>query len=137
DGPERSSLEEKARSRGLSNVMFYGAQPKSAMVDYVNASDVGVAVLQANPTFLTVYPNKVFDYMACARPVLLAIDGVARRVVCDEARAGIFAEPENGASVAAAMRRLADDSALRRELGRRGHDWVHANATRSALADRY
>ena len=107
------------------------------MPDFVNACDVGAAVLQNNPTFKTVYPNKVFDYMACERPTLLAIDGVTRRLVCDEAQAGVFAEPENAASIAAAIRALADDPAGRAEMGRRGRQWVLANATRESLAKRY
>ena len=103
----------------------------------VNACDVGMAVLQDNPTFRTVYPNKVFDYMACERATLLAIDGIARKLVCDEARAGVFAKPEDGRAIADALRKLADDPAARAEMGKRGRRWVLANATREGLAKRY
>lgn len=137
DGPERARLVREARARGLDNVAFCGPQPKARMAEVVNACDVGAAVLQDNPTFRTVYPNKVFDYMACARPTLLAIDGAARRLVCDEARAGVFAAPEDGRAIAAAIRRLADDPAECAELGRRGREWVLASASREALAGRY
>lgn len=137
DGPERAGLEAEARRRQLDNIMFCGPQPKESMPDIVNACDVGAAVLQDNPTFRTVYPNKVFDYMACARPTLLAIDGVARHLVCQEARAGMFAKPESGPAIAEAIRALASAPALRKEMGERGRQWVLANATREALAARY
>ena len=137
DGPERAGLEAEARRRGLDNVMFCGPQPKARMADFVNACDVGAALLQDNPTFRTVYPNKVFDYMACARPTLLAIDGVARKLVCDEARAGVFARPEDPEALAGAVRHLADDPAGGVEMGRRGREWVVANASRESLAARY
>jgi glycosyltransferase involved in cell wall biosynthesis len=107
------------------------------MPDFINAADVGLAVLQNNPTFKTVYPNKVFDYMACARPVAVAIDGVARHLVCDEAQAGLFAEPENPAEIAEVLVALAGDPAARLEMGRHGRQWVLNNATRPALAARY
>jgi glycosyltransferase involved in cell wall biosynthesis len=107
------------------------------MPEIVNACDVGAAVLGNNPTFKMVYPNKVFDYMSCERATLLAIDGVARRLVCDEAQAGIYAEPENAISIASAVRKLADDPAGRIAMGRRGRQWVLANATRESLAKRY
>jgi glycosyltransferase involved in cell wall biosynthesis len=103
----------------------------------VNACDVGAAVLQNNPTFRTVYPNKVFDYMSCARPVLLAIDGAARSLVCDQAKAGIFAEPENPRALASAIRFLADHPETRVEMGTNGRRWVLANASRDVLARRY
>lgn len=136
-GPERNRLEAEAQRRGLSNVCFHGAQPKARMPDIVNASDAGLAVLQNNPTFRTVYPNKVFDYMSSARPVILAIDGVARKLVCDEAQAGIFAEPENATAIADALRCLSDDPETCARMGRNGRAWVVANASRTALAARY
>ncbi len=137
DGPTRVPLAAEAASRGLSNIVFHGPQPKSRMPEIVNACDLGLAVLQNNQTFRTVYPNKVFDYMACAKPVLLAIDGVARKLVCDEAHAGSFAEPENPAAIAAAIILMADDPSRCAEAGRNGQSWVVANAGREALADRY
>jgi len=137
DGPDRKKLEADAQRRGLINIRFYGPQAKSAMPEIVNASDAGLAVLQNNPTFRTVYPNKVFDYMSCARPVLLAIDGVARSLVCDQAEAGVFAEPENAVAIADGLRFLADHPDERNRMGRNGRNWVLANASRTALASRY
>lgn len=137
DGPERPALEAEARRRGLTNVRFHGAQPKSRMPEIVRACDVGAAILQDNPTFKTVYPNKVFDYMATERPTLLAIDGVARKLVCDDAQAGVFAKPEDGKSIADAIRGMADDPAGCAAMGARGRQWVLANATRDSLAKRY
>ena len=75
--------------------------------------------------------------MSCARPVVLAIDGVARDLVCDQAHAGIFAEPENQTAIAAAITELAADPDKCSELGRSGRAWVLANASRDALASRY
>jgi len=137
DGPERPKLESEARSRNLRNIAFLGPQPKSRVCDFINAADAGVAVLQNNPTFQTVYPNKVFDYMACERPIVLAIDGAARALVCKDARAGIFAKPENGAAIAEVVRFLADHREERAEMGRSGRNWVIENGGRAALAKRY
>jgi glycosyltransferase involved in cell wall biosynthesis len=137
DGPERQRLSEEAERRGLENIRFHGAQPKTSMPYIVNACDAGAAVLQNNPTFRTVYPNKVFDYMSCARPVLLAIDGAARALVCDEAKAGVFAEPENPKAIASAIQFLADHPDTRAEMATNGRRWVLANASRGALAGRY
>ena len=137
DGPERKAAQTRARELGLTNIVFHGSQPKARMPAIVQACDVGAAVLQNNPTFRTVYPNKVFDYMACARPTLLAIDGAARALVCDQAQAGIFAQPENGKAIAEAIRKLAADPALCQSLGQSGHAYVHANCTREVLAQKY
>lgn len=137
DGPERLRLAQEAERRKLSNIMFCGPQPKERMPDFVNACDVGAAVLQNNPTFRTVYPNKIFDYMSCERPTLLAIDGVARTLVCEEARAGLFVEPENPQAISAAILQFAQDPASCKSMGHRGRQWIIAHATRKALAAKY
>ena len=137
DGPERSRLEAEARARGLDNIRFYGAQPKALMPAIVRASDLGLAVLQDNPTFRTVYPNKVFDYMSCARPSLLAIDGIARQLVCEDAGAGVFARPEDGKAIADGIASLADDPLACARMGAAGRSWVAENASRAGLAERY
>lgn len=137
DGPERAACEQRATDLGLDNIQFLGPVAKSQMPALVSASDCGVSVLQANETFRTVYPNKVFDYMACARPVLLGIDGVARALVCDEAGAGVFAAPEDGWSLAQQIEWLADHPAERDAMGVRGRRWVTTHATREGLAAKY
>ncbi len=137
DGNERLAAEADARARNLNNIVFLGPQPKDRMAEFINAANAGAAVLQNNPTFRTVYPNKVFDYMACGRPTLLAIDGVARELVCEQAQAGIFVEPENPTAIAKGIRVLAGHPALCAKMGAHGRAWVEANASRRALAQRY
>ena len=137
DGPERKGLEAEVARRELTNIQFYGPRAKDGMPNLVNASDAGLAVLQNNPTFRTVYPNKVFDYMSCARPTVLAIDGVARELVCGQAQAGLFAEPENGRAIADALRWMSDHPEERAQMGRNGRRWVVAHASRGALAAQY
>ena len=38
--------------------------------------------------------------MSCKKPILLAIDGVSRQLVEEEANCGVFAEPENPEDIA-------------------------------------
>ena len=68
---------------------------------------------------------------------MVAIEGVARELVCDRSRSGLFAEPGNPVSIAAAIRQLADDAELRGKLGRNGREWVEANASREMVAADY
>ena len=67
---------------------------KQKFFKYILASDMGTSVLKNVETFKTVYSNKTFDYMACKKPILMAIDGVSRALV-EQANAGVFVQPEN------------------------------------------
>jgi len=123
DGKERASLEGMARELELANVTFTGGRPKSEMSDYLAASDACVATLKDIPMFRTTYPNKIFDYMAAGRPIVLGIDGVIRQVV-EAARCGLFVPPGDAAAMAAAVERLAQDREAARAMGRAGRAYV-------------
>ncbi len=137
DGPERTALSQRVRKAKLNNIVFHGPVSKSEMPKVVASADAGLAVLANNPTFRTVYPNKVFDYMACERPTVLAIDGAARKLVCDDAQAGVFAKPENAEDLARVIGELADSPSKQKKLGEQGRSWVEQHASREMLAKRY
>ena len=94
------------------------------------------AVLMKNDTFKTVYPNKVFDYMSCRRPVIIAIDGVARKLVQD-AGAGLYVEPENPAQFIAAVKQLQADPALCQKMGDQGYLHAATYYSREGMAKKY
>jgi glycosyltransferase involved in cell wall biosynthesis len=137
DGTERAGLEQRVRRLKLPNIRFYGAFPKSQMPGIIRSCDLGVAVLQHNPSFKSVYPNKIFDYMACERPILIGIDGIARKLVCEKARAGVFTDPDDPEGMADLILQLMADQKKLAAMGRNGRAWVVQNAARETLAEEY
>ncbi len=136
DGMEKKQAVEDARQRGLDNVIFVDSVPKEQVSDYINASDVCTAVLMRNDTFKTVYPNKVFDYMSCKRPIIIAIDGVARKLV-EDAGAGFFAEPEDPDAFVDALLKMKNDPEGMRRMGESGYEHAVGNYSRQAMAEKY
>lgn len=136
DGMEKPMLKEKARQWKLDNVVFVDSVPKDVIVDYITASDVCTAVLKKVDTFKTVYPNKVFDYMSAAKPTVVAIDGVARKLI-EDADAGFYVEPENPKEFVEAVLKLKDNTGLCRKYGENGLLFVKENFARDALACKY
>ncbi len=130
DGKERKRLQSTAESRRLDNVLFAGAQPKREMRSFLATADACVAVLKNIPMFRMTYPNKVFDYMAAGRPIVLAIDGVIREVV-EKAGAGIYSEPGDAKSLAEAVRFLVCHQAERETMSRNGRLCVERRFNRT------
>ena len=102
-GPTKDMLIEEVKKRNLDNVRFIGFVDKETVFKYILASDLGTAVLKKVDTFKTIYSNKTFDYMSCKKPILLAIDGVSRKLI-EDAQCGVFAEPENADDIAEKIR---------------------------------
>jgi glycosyltransferase involved in cell wall biosynthesis len=97
------------------------------------AADCGIAILKPLPLYATTFPNKVFDYMAAGKPVVLAIDGVIRGVV-EQADAGVFVPPGDAARLAEAISWVAEHPREAREMGRRGRACVEAGYDRELAA---
>jgi glycosyltransferase involved in cell wall biosynthesis len=132
-GKEKSSLMEKAGQMHLANVLFLPPIPKTEMNQALAAADACLAILKPLDWYKTTYPNKVFDYMAAGRPVLLAIDGVIRQVV-DEARAGLFVPPGDPTALTDAILALAGDPALGKKMGLAGRACIEKKFSRELLS---
>ncbi len=133
DGKEKPALTRRAADLGLDNVHFLPPVPKKDMPQVLAAADACIAILKPIPLYATVYPNKVFDYMAAGRPVVLAIDGVIREVV-EAAGAGIYTPAGDAVALAKAIQSLADDRQAGRLMGLRGRQAVDQRFDRAALA---
>ena len=136
DGMQKAMLKQKTDDWQLDNVIFVDSVPKNEIVDYITASDACTAVLKKIDTFKTVYPNKVFDYMSAQKPAIIAIDGVARKLI-EDADAGIYVEPENPQEFADAVLKLKEEPQLCKQLGQNGLDYVRSNFDRKVLAQKY
>ena len=136
EGAERTALEARARSAGLDNVRFLGVQPRERMPRLYAASDICVVPLRKSELFTTVLPSKIFEIMGMAKPIVLAVDGEARRLV-ERARAGQFAEPGSSEALHDAIDHLIADPAALPGYGIRGREFVSREFDRRALAARY
>ena len=135
DGKEKPALMTRAQKMDLKNVTFLPSVPKTEMVSALAGADACLAILKPLEEYKTTYPNKVFDYMAAGRPVVLAIDGVIREVV-EAAGCGIFAAPGSADEVANAIRQLAADKKESRIMGLQGRDYLQKNFSRAAIGEK-
>jgi len=135
DGAEREKLLRLKEEQRLRNVVLAGQVSRPRARLYLEASDVSVVHLRRAALFRTALPSKMFEAMAVENPIILGVDGEARRVL-EEAEAGICIEPENARQLADAVLRLRSDGELRNRLGRNGRAAVAERFDREVLAER-
>jgi colanic acid biosynthesis glycosyl transferase WcaI len=136
EGAEKERIVKLAAARGLNNIQFLGQQPRERIPSYVSAADVCLVMLKKTDLFKTVIPTKLLEYMACERPVIVAVDGQARQIV-EEAGAGVFVEPENSKALVKAVLDLADDPEHRRQMGASGRQYIVNKFSREKTARDY
>ena len=133
DGAERPQLEERAR--GLDGVVFAGRLPRDELPALLASAEIAVATQRDTPLLADALSTKVLEYMAAARPVVVAASGWTADVVT-RARAGLVCPPEQPAALAAAIVRLRADPEGARAMGLAGRRYVEANLTRTVAIDR-
>src|SRR4029077_2722311 len=136
DGADKERIVSLARSRRLSNLRFVDQQPREKIPSYICASDACLVLLKKTELFKTVIPTKMLEFMSCAKPVILGVDGQARHIL-EEAGAGITIDPENAVALAEAIRRLKADAAACRMFGQNARAYVMERASREQSAKQY
>ena len=136
EGAEKERIVELARVRGLSNIIFLGQQPREKIPAYIAGAAVCLVMLKKSELFKTVIPTKMLEYMACEKPLLVAVDGQARQVV-EEAGAGIFVEPDDSQALSDAITALAGDVAGRKKMGASGRRYIVERLSREQTARTY
>lgn len=133
DGPDKPRLREMAAQAGLKNIRFYETQPASRMPEVLGAFDVALVPLKRHPLFKGALPSKMFEAMGAGIPVICSVDGEARQVI-ENARGGLYVEPEQPEDMSQAILQLYRDPDLRRSMGENGRRHVADHYRRSDAA---
>jgi len=133
DGPMKEELIDLAEQMAVSDkFIFTGVVPYEEVPKYINASDI--CVVYKKPLKSGYSPLKLYEYMACEKPVIASrVEGFE---ILEENHAGILVEPENPKELAKAIIKLLKDERLRRELGENGRKYVTKNHSWEAVARR-
>ena len=135
DGARREALKARAEEMGLTNVIFGGERPVEEVPPLVARADVCFAAVRPEPYPKKVISVKVFEYLACERPVVGALSGESARVL-EESGGGIVVAPGDARATAEAVLALYRDPARRARMGRQGRRYVEENYSRYAWAAR-
>ncbi len=136
DGKEKAALIQQANQMGLSNVLFLDSVKKIEMPEMLAMADACLAILKPIPLYGTVYPNKVFDYMAAGRPVILAMEGVIKELVRQE-QAGLAVTPGNAHEIAQAILTLKAHPELGKSMGMNGRRLIETQFNRQIIAQQF
>ena len=118
------------------NVEHVSWMDYAALPDAYRRAGCALGIFGTGAKAARVIPNKVFQALACARPVVTADTPAARELLTHEADA-LLVPPGDASALAAAVRRVADDDGLARRLGGRGRATYEARASEAVLGARW
>lgn len=137
DGPLKPALMKQAQQLGLTNVSHEPPVPKSQIPALAAEADAFVIPVPDLPKLYRygISPNKLFDYLAAARPIIMASNAANNPV--NDAQAGLSVgagKPDELAEAILKMAALPIEE--RQRMGRAGRGYVEKNHGFHQLAGR-
>jgi putative colanic acid biosynthesis glycosyltransferase WcaI len=134
DGATKADLVAQAQRRNLDNIEFLDSQPHELMPVLLAAADVCLVPLRKVPLFEGALPSKMYEIMACGRPIVLGVNGEARQLTEVEAGASFYVEPEDPTALVSGIFHMKEHPELAEILGKRGRALVEARFDRDQLS---
>lgn len=136
EGAQKSLLVQIAAERRLPNVIFLPGQPRESVPNYYCSADLCLVPLRDVPLFSTFIPSKIFEAMACGRPILGALRGEAAEILVESGGA-LVVEPEAPQQIADAIMALTVSPERLASMGQNARRYVEEHFSRRELAARY
>ncbi len=136
DGDEKAGLEASVRSLGLDNIRFVAPVGRFEVPGLLRGADCLLLPNRQGKFFNMNLPNKLFDFLASARPIIVAGEGETADAV-RKAGAGLVVAAEDAAAMAEAIRAVAGRGLREREaMGKSGRAYVLSKYDRNVICER-
>jgi colanic acid biosynthesis glycosyl transferase WcaI len=132
-GARRKALMERAERLGLDNVIFGGERRVEEIPFLLARADVCLSALLPDPYLEKIITVKIFEYLACEKPVVAALAGETARVLTDSG-GGIVVPAGAARSMAEAILGLYQQPERRIAMGKAGRRYVEEHFSRSVWA---
>jgi glycosyltransferase involved in cell wall biosynthesis len=133
-GSDRGRLEKRVAEERIANTRFHDPVPKNDVYALMQSADALVISIADSPLYgLGMSMNKLWDYMAAARPVI--VSGANATVSAE--KAGLVVPAGDAAALATAVDGLRTMALEEREaMGLRGRAWIEEHQSMKVLARR-
>jgi len=131
-GVKRKELITKTEKLGLKNVVFLPVQKKEELIKLIKKASVCLVPLKNDPLFRNAIPSKMFEYMACGRPVIASISGEVEKIL-NSAKSGAIAMAEDANSIAESILYYYNNRGKIIEQGQNGVTYVKQNFRKEVL----
>ena len=95
-------------------------------------ASVCLVPLKNKKLFNRALPSKMFEYMACSKPIILSVKGQAKKII-SKSKCGVYVEPENCTMLSNAILKYYNDLEKCIIDGKNGFNFVSRNFSKEAL----
>lgn len=136
EGAVKEKIQEMAKSYNLKNVIFQPSVPREMVPYYYALSNVCLVPLRNISGFTSFIPSKIFEIMACSRPIIGSVRGEAEKILI-KSNAALVTPPEDQQELKKALINLKITPGLCEDLSKEARNFVSKNYDREQLAKDY
>lgn len=137
DGMQKKSLQQRANSLQLTNIIFHDPVNKSKLAGLMASADIGMQILANVPAFYYgTSPNKFFDYIAAGLPVLNNYPGWLAELI-QKSHCGYAVIPDNPQAFADALIHAFEHRDQLPSMGHNARELAISEYNREILAKRF
>ena len=136
-GKLKEGLVERAKTEGLTNIIFHDPVGKTRLAGLLASADIGLQILaNVKAFYYGTSPNKFFDYIASGKPVLNNYPGWLADMIRDN-ECGLPVPPEDPKAFADALEWAAANRDKLAEMGKNGRALAERAYNREKLAEKF
>jgi len=134
DGPRKAHLKQRARELNLTNVLFLDPLPREQMPSVIGTANICLVPLTS---FIPgAVPSKLYEAMACEKPVVLIADGEAAEIV-NAHGSGLVVSPGDFKGLVDALAYLVQRPDLWKTMGAAGRMTVEKYFDRKKIIEKF
>jgi len=134
-GPEKEHLLALHKKYALKNIHFFDPVKKTEMPGILKSVDIAIIPLKKLDLFKGAIPSKIFEALAMKKPLLLGVDGEARKHFIENAKAGLFYTPEDVDNLKKQVLYFLENPNETKNMGERARNYVADVFDRNKIAE--
>lgn len=131
-GSVEEKLKQKVNQEEIRNIHFLGSFAMDEMSEIVNIADCSIVTFQNLPILRTNSPNKLFDSLSAAKPVIVNSAGWTKNLVEDN-HCGAFVDPDKPMELADLLIEWANNKECLKVMGDNARDLAYREFDKKIL----
>jgi glycosyltransferase involved in cell wall biosynthesis len=137
EGIKKNYIEEKAREKGLNNILFFPYQPREMLTYSLGLADVSLVTLEKGFEGMVV-PSKIYGILASGRPVIVVVGGESEIVgIIRKGKCGKIVKIRDYQALVNSIMDYYKNSKKCREDGLNGRRYFEKNFDRKIATKKY
>lgn len=125
-GMKKNEFYQYVKEEKLNNVRFLSSKTRKECLHFISGYQVGLIALRNNEVFEKVLPGKIIDYMSCGTPIVGAVSGYSRDIICKE-KSGFVSDAHDANEMLGYILKIIEHQDLQEKLAHNGRNYVGLN----------